>query len=65
MRKRIKSKCPHCGSNDISGWYNEHCVRYVIKCNECGAIHEVANIKFVEAFPEWFEILDDVEETND
>lgn len=65
MRKRIKPECPYCGSHDLSGWYNEHCVRYVIQCNECGRIDEVANIKFVEAFQEWFEILDDVEEAND
>lgn len=33
MRKRIKPECPYSGSHDLSGWYNEHCVRYVIQCN--------------------------------
>lgn len=33
MRKRIKPECPYCGSHDISGWYNEHNIEYVVRCN--------------------------------
>ena len=65
MRKHVKPECPYCGSHDISGWYNEHNIEYVVRCNECGATDYVANIKFIEAFPKWFEILGDVGETND
>lgn len=63
MRKNVEVTCPHCGSHNVSGWYNEHLIRYTIHCNDCGGHEEVMNIKFVDAFPKWFEIFE--EKTDD
>ncbi len=59
MAKKIRVKCPRCGSGNVSGWYAADTMHYIIQCNDCHNHHEVLNIKFVEAFPKWFEIKDD------
>ena len=64
MPKRFKPECPYCGSHEILGWYDEQGIRYHVECADCGAHKEVFNIKYIEAFPDWFEILDE-EETDE
>ncbi len=58
MRKCFIVTCPACGSNHVSAWYDEERVRYAIRCNECDYEESVLNIKFAEAFPEWFELFE-------
>lgn len=59
MRKQYECTCPECGGHDISGWYDEQAVRYIIQCNECGHWNSVMNIKYAEAFPDWFELFEE------
>lgn len=63
MRKRFKVTCPKCGGHSVCGWYDERGLIYHVKCAECGNHHEVVNLKYVEAFPDWFEVSE--EEVND
>lgn len=48
MLKHVKVACSLCGSHDVSGWYNEHIMRYMIRCNNCGMHKGVTNIKVEE-----------------
>lgn len=58
MLKYIKVKCPECGNPYVSGWRNEHDMQFVIRCEACGHLEKVFDMKFVEAFPDWFEVED-------
>lgn len=61
MPKYFKAKCPNCGSQRIVGWYDEQGLKYHVECIKCGYRDEAVNVKYVEAFPEWFEIIEEAE----
>lgn len=63
MPEYFKAKCPNCGSQRIVGWYgyDEQGLQYHVECTKCGYRDETVNIKCVEAFPEWFEIIEEAE----